>query len=434
MKTHPPQNSSLPARTVCARIISEWLTTCDFPERMLPEHSSERALIQEMVYGICRHKRALEAILSRLANREPDPQTKAYLLTGLYQIFRMDHIPPHAAANETVEAAKQDLDRPRINFVNGVLRSSLRRKEELRQWLAQQPVAVQTSHPDLLFSRWKDEYGEQSAIELCQWNNTRPHVTLRANRMRTSVDEYRRLLQDAGIEAAQHPADPQRFLILPSGISVRSLPGYNEGLFAVQDPATLLAVDMLQLDRSGLKLLDACAAPGGKTFAAAEQMGDKGTVIAVDRHEDRLAQLRQNARRLNFSSIKIRQADATRKATMEAVEKLGPFDRILLDVPCSNTGVLRRRPDARWRFSEKRLRRLVGIQARMLNACSRLLAPGGQLVYSTCSLEPEENEQQIERWISLNSGFRIDAQKCCIPPESGMDGAFVTRLIKTATK
>ena len=190
----------------------------------------------------------------------------------------------------------------------------------------------------------------------------------------------------------------------------------------------MLAVDLLKLNPGGLKLLDACAAPGGKTFACAEQMKNNGTIIALDLHEDRLQVLRRNAQRLNKSCVKIHRADASRKSTLAKIEELGPFDRILLDVPCSNTGVLRRRPDARWRFSAKRLRRLVGVQARILNACSRLLAPGGILVYSTCSLEPEENENQIDRWLSLNPRFRLLEQTASIPPDSGMDGAYCAAI------
>jgi 16S rRNA (cytosine967-C5)-methyltransferase len=351
-------------------------------------------------------------------------------MVGLYQIFIMDNIPPHAAANETVEAAKADLDRPRIRFLNGVLRSSLRKSDEIQTMLFEQSLAVRTSHPDILVDRWTDELGADAAEELCNWNNERPSVILRINHHRTTTKSYTAQLSEIGIETELHPADSKnRFLILPPGTAIPDLPGYRDGLFAIQDPATMISVDLLDL-QPGMTVLDACAAPGGKTFACAEQMHNKGIIVALDRHDDRLAQLKENARRMSYSCVKVRKADATRKLGLENIESFGPFDRILLDVPCSNTGVLRRRPDARWRFNETRMRKLTGVQARMLNACSRLLAPGGALVYSTCSLEPEENEQQLDRWLSLNPGFSIDKQISSIPPENRIDGAFAARIIK----
>ena len=422
--------TEIPARTACIRIIAHWMDTGDFPERMLPQNSPQRALIQEIVYGVCRRKRSLEAILSKLVPREPDTLTKATLLTGMYQIFMMDNIPPHAITNETVEAAKLDLDQPRIRFVNGVLRNSLRRKQELFQWLQNQPLPVQTSHPNELVERWTYEYGAETAEAICKWNNQRPTVALRINRQLTTPADLLRQLKADGIAAAPHPADPERFLSLPPGINISALPGYKEGYFTIQDPATMLAVDMLQISPAGHKLLDACAAPGGKTFACAEQMANKGMIVAADLHADRLAQLRENAERLNFSCIRIQQADASKMDTIASIKKLAPFDRILLDVPCSNTGVLRRRPDARWRFNRQRLRKLTTLQTRILNSCSRLLAPGGIMVYSTCSLEPDENEKIVERWTARHPDFRIDAMQNSIPPDSGMDGAFCARITR----
>jgi len=420
----------LASRTICAQIIAQWINTGDFPDRMLPSESKERPLMQEIVYGVSRWMRLLETIITQLVPRDPDPLTKAYLLVGLYQIFLMDNIPPHAAANETVEASKVDLDQARVRFLNGVLRNSLRKSEEIQKILHEASLAVRSSHPDFLVDRWTEEFGEESTAAICDWNNKRPPVILRVNHHRTTTKDYTKMLAEDGIEVELHPADSKnRFLILPAGISIPDLPGYTEGLFTIQDPATILAVDMLDL-KHGLSVLDACAAPGGKTFACAEQMHNKGTIIALDRHDDRIAQLRENARRMHYSCVKVHKADATKKIGLDSIEDYGPFDRILLDVPCSNTGVLRRRPDARWRVTDERLSRLTGVQARMLNACSRLLAPDGIIVYSTCSLEPEENEQQIERWLSLNPNFKLDSQTFNIPPDSNTDGAFVARLVR----
>jgi 16S rRNA (cytosine967-C5)-methyltransferase len=420
--------SSVNARGTCARIVAHWLTTRDFPDRMLPAESKDRAFIQEVVYGICRWKRLLEWIISARVSREPDDQAKAYLMVGLYQVFRMDNIPDHAAANETVEAAKVDLDPARVRFINGVLRNCLRKADAIRAEIEKQPLGIQTSHPEVLVTRWSDEHGESTARGICDWNNQRPDIALRVNTHRITMNDYSARLAKEGITTTPHPADEQRFLILPSGTAVHTLPGYNEGLFTIQDPATLLAVDLLS-PQPGMRVFDACAAPGGKTFACAEMMRDEGTIIAADRHADRLPQLQANARRMDFGCVQIAQADASTTKGLEGIARKGPFDRILLDVPCSNTGVLRRRPDARWRFSDNRMRKLVGLQARLLNACSKLLAPGGMLVYSTCSLEPEENSAQVERWVKQNPAFHIDAQAESVPPDSSMDGAFAARLV-----
>ncbi len=424
-------NTPTNARGTCARVLARWLTTQDFPDRMLPTGSTDRAFIQEVVYGVSRWKRLLDWVLEGLVSREPDPQAKAYLLVGLYQILLLDGVPPHAAVNETVEAAKADLDPARIRFINGVLRNALRKVNPIRDSITKQTLGIRTSHPDVLTERWLREFGSEATEALCDWNNHRPSVALRVNTLRVTTEAYTAQLTEAGIETTPHPAAPEHFLILPAGVMIRDLPGYAEGLFTIQDPATLLAVNLLDL-RPGLSVLDACAAPGGKTFACAEQIKNEGLILAVDRHADRLAQLKENADRMALSCIRLAQADATNKAGMADIARQGPFDRILLDVPCSNTGVLRRRPDARWRFSENRLRKLVGVQARMLNACSRLLTPDGALVYSTCSLQFEENHGQVERWVTQNPDFKIDAESASIPPASGMDGAYAARLVKAS--
>jgi 16S rRNA (cytosine967-C5)-methyltransferase len=406
-------------RTVAARILARWLLTGDFPDRLIPENTPQRNLVQEMVFGAVRWCRTLEWLLAGLVSREPDPETKAYLLTGLYQLFRMDNIPAHAALNETVEAAKADLDPARIRFVNGVLRNALRRRETMLADLSRTAPGIRLSHPDLLIERWVRQYGEAATAALCEWNNQRPEVFVRLRG--TDATAYAALRE----QLAPHPSAPDFFRI-PAGTAVSDLPGFDAGAFYVQDPATQLAIALLAPE-PGMRVLDACAAPGGKAFACADRMQDKGVIIAADLHTDRLRRLRENAVRMNRSCLQIVQADAAAPAG-EAVRAHAPFDRILLDVPCSNTGVLNRRPDARWRFSPERLEALTRLQSSMLDAAAPLLADDGILVYSTCSLEAEENLQLVERWLAANTAFRLDEQRTSLPPESGMDGAFAARL------
>lgn len=412
------------SRTVCARILARWLLTGDFPDRLIPGNTEQRNLVQEMVFGAVRWKRTLEWILEDLVARDPDPETKAYLLTGLYQLFRMDNIPAHAALNETVEAAKEDLDAFRVRFVNGVLRNSLRRRERILERLSGMEVGIRLSHPDLLVARWSRHFGLPATGALCEWNNRRPDVTIRLRRGGDGA------VMDALCSMLRpHPSAPEDFLQVPPGMVIVDLPGYADGAFYVQDPATRLSVSLLEL-HPGMKLLDACASPGGKTFACADAMQDRGLILAADLHEDRLRLLQENARRMKASCVRVLQADAARHPVTDAVLQEAPFDRILLDVPCSNTGVLNRRPDARWRFSDERLAGLVSVQRRMLDTLAPLLVSGGILVYSTCSLEPEENGDQLQGWLTGNPGFRLGRQRLSMPPASGTDGAFAAQLIR----
>jgi 16S rRNA (cytosine967-C5)-methyltransferase len=418
-------NNTPSPRTVCARILSRWLISGDFPDRLIPERTDQRNLVQEMVYGTVRWKRTLEWILSSMAAREPDPETKAYLLTGLYQLFRMDNVPVHAALNETVEAAKADLDAFRIRFINGVLRNTLRRREDILESLSKAETGIRFSHPDLLIQRWNLQFGIPATEALCEWNNRRPAVAirLRAGDKSPEADALRQML-------SPHPAAPDHFCLVPPGTAVTDLPGYASGAFYVQDPATQISVSLLELE-PGMKLLDACAAPGGKAFACADALHPQGLILAADLHEDRLKRLRENAQRMNIPCIQVIQADATLIPAADVVRQQAPFDRVLLDVPCSNTGVLNRRPDARWRFSEERLASLIDVQRRMLDAAAPLVATGGLLVYSTCSLEPEENMGQVQNWLAANPQFQLGRQRISMPPSSGTDGAFAAQLIRT---
>jgi 16S rRNA (cytosine967-C5)-methyltransferase len=417
------RNATHAPRTVAARVLSRWLLTGDFPDRLIPPDTPQRNLIQEMVFGTVRWCRLLEWILSGMVKREPDPETKAYLLTGLYQLFRMDNIPPHAALNETVEAAKADLEQARIRFVNGVLRNALRQRDQITTRLDAQPVGIRLSHPDHLIKRWQQQYGDTTTTALCEWNNQRPEVTIR---LRGNHPAIHAALREQ-LRAHPHATD---FLCVPTGHAVNDLPGFSEGAFYVQDPATQMAITLLD-PKPGMRVLDACAAPGGKAFACADRMQNQGRIIAMDLHHDRMQRLQENADRMQCACLDVVQGDATRANTLDAVTRHAPFDRILLDVPCSNTGVLNRRPDARWRFSKERLEALLSLQARILDATAPLLSQDGLIVYSTCSLEDEENLRQVHTWLAANPAFRLDAQRMSLPPESGMDGAFAATIRRT---
>lgn len=425
--------SSHVSRLAALRIVHAHLESGAFPDRELESVVRDHGFVMQIVYGVIRQRRALRWILSQLVEHQPSQKPEAALLVGLYQLFFMPGMQPHAAVNETVEAVKSCMGARRANFANAVLRRALREKESLSHNLDQQEPGIRLSHPDILITRWRSHFGDEATWELCRNNNLPADVIIRIHPGRTNTAAYTERLQEAGIECRAHPHAPDRFLILPHGVHVQDLPGYKEGLFTVQDPATSLAVETLD-PQPGECILDACAAPGGKAMLIAERMQDNGLLVAMDLYDDRLSRLRENADRMRLSFLKIIQGDATGSKLDGNAElrKLAPkgFDRILLDAPCTNTGVIRRRPDARWRFTLKRMEKLVQTQRAILDYAATLLRPGGRVVYSTCSLEPEENEELISTWIESNSDFQLAASHRLFSPESGTDGAHAVQLLK----
>ncbi len=411
------------SRAAAADILLRWFRTAKFPDRLLDGVAEDRAFVMELVYGAVKWTRALEWIAGLVARRAPRPEVRAILDIGLYQVLMLDTVAPYAAVNETVAAAKLKLGARDAGFVNAVLRAASRRRRELLDELGKQELALRTSHPDVLVKRWRLARGPAGAEQICLWNNTRPAVVLRVNPLRTSFETLRNRLVEAGIAVTPHPAASGECLVLPRGVRLESAPGYLEGWFAVLDPAGLAAVELLE-PAPGELVLDACAAPGGKTFLMAGRMRGQGRIVAADLHEDRLARLRSNIERLALSNVTVIPADAAAGAPGWG----GPFDAILLDVPCTNTGVLRRRPDARWRFDDSRLADLVLTQSAILERAAAFLKPNGRLVYSTCSLEPEENDGVIREFLGRHPEFRELRRAANVPPDRGMDGAFAALL------
>ncbi len=428
-----PTQPSGRSRQVAAEIVCEHLESGAFPDRNLEQVQEDRALIMEMVYGAIRWRRALRWVLDRLVPRHPGAKLEAPLLVGLYQLLYMDRVRTYAAVNETVQAAKNMAGGRGANLVNAVLRRADRERDSLKAELEKQPLAVRLSHPDILVERWVQQYGQDKAEDLCRWNNERPDVVIRVCLDRVDLAAYKSMLHESGIGTTTHPLSPEAYLVLPKGARVDDLPGYADGLFAVQDPATSLAVDLLGPEAE-MTVLDACAAPGGKAMLIAERMHAEGCLVAMDLYEDRLGRLRQNTQRLGWDFVQTVQGDIAGDAdTIAQLRQIAPngFDRILLDVPCTNTGVIRRRPDARWRFSDARLAQLIQTQRAVLTTTADLLADSGVLVYSTCSLEPEENERLVTEWLQSHPEFSVTEEETLFPPESRSDGAYATALRKS---
>ncbi len=424
-----PSNSAS-ARAAAARILQGWLDSGRSPERAIEEQDSGHGAVLELVYGVVRWRRSLDWIMRRLVPRPPPLSLRAHLLTGLYELFYADHA-PHAVVNETVDAAKARLGVRRAGLVNAALRRAVREQEELRRALEQQSDGVRWSHPDILLERWRKQTGRIEVERLCEWNNTPPPVCVRIRTERVSLESVLQAWRAADVQVALHPIRPADFAILPRGVRVSELPGYAEGWFAIQDPATLLAVDVLA-PQPGERILDACAAPGGKTLAVADRLSGRGTVAALDVDEARLRWLRDNARRLGAERVKVVHGDVRNPtaAARRLLRSVAPdgFDAVLLDVPCTSTGAIRRRPDVRWRFSLRRLSTLTRLQRELLTSATSWLKPRGRLVYSTCSLEPEENEELVAGWLKAHPDFILRKECRRVPPQSGTDGAYAARL------
>ncbi|MCK4564012.1 MAG: 16S rRNA (cytosine(967)-C(5))-methyltransferase RsmB [Verrucomicrobia bacterium] len=410
------------SRLVAAEILTQWFVDRRFPDRELAKVEHDNAFVMEVVNGVVRNRNILQWLEQGMVPKEPEPFFKAVLYVGLYQLLFMDNVEEYAAISETVEAAKGRPGGPgNAKMINAVLRRAQRESEDIFRELKRQPDNIRLSHPDFLLERWRRQFGEIEARKLAEWNNHPPQTILRVEQAVISAPEFEAKLAEAGIELEPHPfSDREKFYILPRGLAVRQLPGYAEGWFTVQDPATSIAIDLLR-PFPGESVLDACAAPGGKTAMVASRMKGEGELVAMDLHDDRMAVLKENMGRLGLDWVELVQGDAR-----DPQKALGDrkFDAILLDVPCLNTGVLRRRIDARWRVNTNRIKSIVEIQYELLSACTELLKENGRIVYSTCSLEPEENEDLIARWVREHPGFNKAKAKKTFPPKTGTDDAF----------
>lgn len=363
----------------------------------------DRALLMEMLYGVIRFLRTLDFLIGKLREEEPDARTRQALRMGIYQLLRT-RIPQHAAVNETVNTA----GRSRA-LVNAVLRRFLREEQQLRESLEAAPVGVRLSHPDVLVSRWTRQFGETDTASLCDWNNHPAEILVRVNELKVSAGELARA--GGGEPVAIHP--------LMLKMERLPIPWIVGGLCYVQDPSTLMACELLA-PQPGDLVLDACAAPGGKTSYLAQLMKNEGRIVACDVSAERLARMRENLERLSVTNVEVRKVDWL-QAPPEEKEK---FDRILLDAPCSNTGVIRRRVDVRWRLKGEDFTRMPQVQMGLIRNLAGLLKPGGALVYSTCSIEPEENEEVVRR-VALEAP-ELKFRKACrtLPFRDKIDGAF----------
>lgn len=413
-------------REIAARVLKRRRSVHEYIERLLePELGGlapeDRALCQELVYGVVRWQKTLDWLIARkTGGREQHPLVHILLQLGLYQLFWLERVPDHAAVHESVEMAKSMGFESKAGFMNAVLRGYTRERDETRsalEALKQNDPATGYSQPDWLVERWQQRFGKEKTIALLKWNNTPPPTFARLNTLKADARKLKQLWDSERVAYRTVERDwfgKDEVFELESHPSLTSLRTFQDGMFYVQDPSTLFAVAALD-PKPNEHVLDFCAAPGGKTTLIAQRMGNTGLVVAEDVDAERLKLVVENCNRLGVTSV--------------VTKSPAPlFDRILIDAPCSNTGVLRRRVELRWRIQPEEIARLRQTQLSILGTAIQRLKPGGTLVYSTCSLEPEENQDVIKTFLAKNRTFKLHNERQLLPFEDGVDGAYVATL------
>ena len=397
----------------------------------------DRKLAGEIAAGTLRWQAALDRIIEVYARRLTttlDLEVLTVLRLGVFQLLHLDRVPASAVVDDGVELARRARKRSASGLINALLRRVLRERTTLPlparpPDLADRPavldyVAVTLSHPAWLVGRWLDRYGAEATIAWAEFNNTPAPLTLRANTLRTTRDELASRLAAAGVEAGPTARAPHG-LIVRSGNPLLT-PLADTGLFVVQDEASQLVGGFVEA-KPGERILDTCASPGGKTTQMAAAMADRGVIVAADVRPRRLALLARGVAESRSGIIRIVHADAARPLPVQAV-----FDAVLVDAPCSGLGTVRRDPDVKWRRSPDDLPGLAERQGLMLEHAAAAVRPGGRVIYSTCSSEPEENEAVVAGFLAARPAFARDrADLRTLPFRDGLEAFYAARLVRT---
>ena len=410
------------ARQVALLALRSWREKKEFADsiigKLLDETrlaDSDRAFALELFYGVLRNLTLLDFWIATLRSSRVEVDLREILRLGLFQVLLTD-TSEHAAVYETVELAPKT----RRGVINGILRSASRQREELLEKAKAQPLHVWRSHPEFLVKRWEKNFGNKNAESLCFWNNQPPPIYARVNRLKIDRDTFLQTYP----KSRPIPHDPDF-------VEFRSFEwnALARGHCYVQDPSTTLACRMVD-PKPGEKILDACAAPGGKTGYLAELMQNQGLIVACDRDLKRIDLLDKNLSQLGVQIARAVRCEWVRDKPANEIRSLAPFDRILVDTPCSNTGVMRRRVDVRWRLRPDDFRRMAGQQMSILRNVAPLLKRDGVLVYSTCSLEPEENEEIVAQINQDVLNLSLVQQQSVLPFRDHFDGAFVAKFVR----
>ncbi|MFL5638201.1 MAG: 16S rRNA (cytosine(967)-C(5))-methyltransferase RsmB [Gemmatimonadaceae bacterium] len=430
------------ARAVAAEILvdlrrGEFLDQT-FERRIVPLDARDRRWTRELVYGMLRRRAEIDAILSERVRgglARLDPDVIDLLRLGVYQLMNMGSVPAYAAIAQTVELAKRRHGLGASKLVNAVLRRTDREREHLVEATptdAVDALALKYSHPRWLIARWIERWGEQDTERLLALNNSEAPVIIRPYGI--VREQLEAMMEAAGVHVAEAPF-ARDSIGISGGTTFTELGAFKKGLFFVQDPAATLVTDYAAIP-TGATVADLCAAPGGK---ALELTRSADVVVAADKSFARLQRLLANQRRLESTNILPFVGDARAPAVR-------PVDAVLIDVPCTGTGTFRRHPDARWRIKVSDIAVMSALQKTILRAAAQVVRPDGILVYSTCSLEPEENDAQVDSFLAENLNWILEpppegsvapelldgGRLRVLPHRHGTDGAFAARLRRTS--
>lgn len=406
----------------------------------------DRAFATEILYGTVRWKLKIDYIIqkfSKLKIEKISPWVLSCIRSAVYQVFFMDKVPEFAAVNQAVELVKLK-DKKASSFVNGVLRNILRNRSEFDNIKIKdrtKRLSIEYSHPEWFVDKFIKLHGENFVRNLMEVNNTPPQLIIRVNTLKCSIEELIERLTSKGIECERGRVEEA--LILHGFNSIEKSEEFRSGLFTIQDESSMLAVKILD-PKPNEKILDLCSAPGGKSTGMAQLMKNKGEIISLDIHEHKLALVDKNAERLGVNIIKTRLKDST----VFDEEYLDYGDRVLLDAPCSGLGLIRKKPEIRWSIKPEDIMELQKVQMRIIDNASKYVKKGGILLYSTCTISREENEDIIENFVKENPNYQLEDISEFIsdkitgdesqstgyiklfPHIHSMDGFFIAKLIR----
>ncbi len=384
----------------------------------------DRAFTSALFYGVLDRKITIDYILSKFIKKplsKITPFTVSVLRISVYQLNFMERIPESAAVNEAVKLVKSSKERFNASFVNAVLRNIIRNKVEIPAGNDKKSLSIRFSCPEWIVKSFINDYGEKIAVELLEESLKAPPVILRVNTCKITCCELVRELEVEGITVRE--TDVKNALSVLGGIDVRASECYRKGFFHIQDTASQLSVSKLE-PKPLERVVDLCSAPGGKSFTMAELMENKGEVLSFDLYESRVELIKKGAERLGLSVIKASVGDAT-----VYNPDIGQFDAVLCDVPCSGLGVLRRKPEIKYKEVGE-LSGLEEIQQKILKNADRYLKKGGRLLYSTCTLRKAENEEQIKAFLDKNTNYELQYEHSYMPQNDNTDGFYCALLKK----
>lgn len=447
---HKIKDLYMGVRGIAVKILNRVERTDSYLDKLLDQElrnnelsGQDKALLFEIVHGVVRWMGRLDWVLNGFYKGQFSkaiPNMKNGLRVALYQILFLDKVPDHAAVNEAVEFVKKLQGQKPADFTNAILRNIIRSKNAIRYPDPEEDLpgylAAFYSHPSWMVKRYLNRFSKEDVEKLLSANNERPYLTLKVNTLKISPEEFKKLLNSVNLKYSQGKFLPE-FFKLANLTNIVNWEYFNAGYFDIQDESAGLSCKLLCVE-PGMRVLDMCAAPGGKSTFLAGLMQDEGEIISLDKFESRVGIVKRNIDRLGIKSV---QAIAK-----DALEYEGEkFDRILADVPCSGTGTLAKKPDIKWKKELLDIKKMNDLQYQLLEKAASLVKDGGAIVYSTCSIEPEENVMLIKKFLENHPEFKLQNAGEVLPKqvvdEEGFvqtlphthqtDGAFAAKLIKT---